>query len=78
MDLVIDRSEMHKKDKALAIVAVAVIAAIAAIRIANRAVTGEDMLKVQQLPQLRELEAKLQQLLQLQNPSHMVNSFGHL
>ena len=40
MDLVIDRSEMHKKDKALA------IAAIAAIRIANLAVTGEDMLKV--------------------------------
>ena len=72
MDLVIDRSEMHKKDKALA------IAAIAAIRIANLAVTGEDMLKVPQLPQLRELQAKLPQLLQLQDPSHMVNSLGHL
>ena len=69
MDLVIDRAEMQKKDKALA---------IAAIRIANLAVTGEDMWKVQQLPQLRELEAKLPQLLQLQDPSHMVNSFGHL
>ena len=72
MDLVIDRSEMHKKDKALT------IAAIAAIRIANLAVTGEHMLKVEQLPQLRELEAKLPQLLQLQDASHMVNSLGHL
>ena len=68
MDLVIDRAEMQKKDKALA---------IAAIRIANLAVTGEDMWKVQQIPQLRELQAKLPQLLQLQDPSHMVNGFGH-
>ena len=60
---------MRKNDKALA---------IAAIIIANLAVTGEDMWKVQQLPQLRELEAKLPQLLQLQDPSHMVNSLGHL
>ena len=40
MGLVIDSSEMHKNDKALAIAA---IAAIAAIRIANLAVTGADM-----------------------------------
>ena len=62
---------MHKKDKALA------IAAIAAIRITNLAVTGKEMWKVPQLPQLRELQAKFQQLLQLQDPCHMVNGFGH-
>ena len=74
MGLVIDSSEMHKNDKALAI---AEIAAIAAISIANLALRGKDMWKVQQIPQLRELQAKLPQLLQLQDPSHMVNGFGH-
>ena len=58
--------------------AIAATAAIAAKRISNVAVTGEDMWKVQQLPQLRELQAKLPQLLQLQDPSHTVNSFGDL
>ena len=35
------------------------------------------MWKVQQLPQLRELQAKLTQLLHLQDPSPVVNGFGH-
>ena len=43
MGLVIDSSEMHKNDKALEIAAIAAIATIAAIIIANLAVTGEDM-----------------------------------